>query len=271
MVQHTRLSVSAVSSWQASFDDDLALWARLGVGHVALSLRKCEEVGLDIAVARVRDQGLRVSNFGESGWCRLSDESTWPRYRDRMLAAVDALRALGAPVLVLTTGPAGPLEWDAAADALARVLAPIVAAARVADVKIAIENTSPMRLDLSFATTLRDTVDLAGTLGVEVCVELNSCWAERGFANTVTDGAGRIGHVQVSDASTAATTTPDRLVPGDGDIPLERRMGALVAAGYRGAFEIEMVGPRIEQEGYEPAIRRAIAAVDEILTRIATD
>ena len=28
--------------------------------------------------------------------------------------------------------------------------------------------------------------------------------------------------------------------------------------GYAGAFEIEMVGPRIDDEGYEPAIRRAI-------------
>ena len=107
---HDRLSVSAVSSWRATFDEDLALWERLGVGQVGLSLRKCEEAGLAAAVRRVEAAGLRVSNFVECGWCRLDDSTTWPAYRDRIVAAVGAMSELGAPVLVLTTGPAGTLE-----------------------------------------------------------------------------------------------------------------------------------------------------------------
>jgi sugar phosphate isomerase/epimerase len=49
-------------------------------------------------------------------------------------------------------------------------------------------------------------------------------------------------------------------VPGDGDIPLARRVGELLAAGYAGAFEIEMVGPRIEAR-YErrSGVRRHVA------------
>ena len=262
--------MSAVSSWHASFDDDLAMWERLGIGHAGLSLRKCEEVGLEVAVRRVRDAGLRVSNIVECGWCELADSATWPRYRDRLLAAIDAMRAVDAPVLVLTTGPAGPLEWDDAAHTLREVLQPVIAAANVASVCVAIENTSPMRLDLSFTTTLRDTVDLADQLDANVCVELNSCWAERGFGVTVADAITRIAHVQCSDALAGSLTTPDRLVPGDGDIPLATRLGALARAGYAGAFEIEMVGPRIDAEGYEPAIRRAVARMDELLSGLLT-
>ena len=48
--------------------------------------------------------------------------------------------------------------------------------------------------------------------------------------------------------------TPDRRVPGDGDIPLARLLRILVDAGYAGAFELELVGPAIEDEGYESAI-----------------
>jgi sugar phosphate isomerase/epimerase len=262
---HPRLSVSAVSSWRASFDDDLAMWERLGIGLVGLSLRKCEEVGLEHAVRRVRDAGLRVSNVVECGWCEPADPTTWPAYRDRLLAVVDAMRAVHAPVLVLTTGPAGPLVWDDAARALGEALDAVIAAAHDASVRVAIENTSAMRLDLSFATTLRDTVDLADRLDAFVCVELNSCWAERGFAATVARAVERIAHVQCSDALVGSLTTPDRLVPGDGDIPLARCFGALAGAGYAGAVEIEMVGPRIEAEGYEPAIRRAVARIDQLL------
>jgi sugar phosphate isomerase/epimerase len=122
-----------------------------------------------------------------------------------------------------------------------------------------------MRLDLSFATTLRDTVDLAAQLDAYVCLELNSCWAERDYDATIARAGARITHVQCSDALAGSLITPDRLVPGDGEIPLARRIGALARAGYSGAFEIEMVGPRIEAEGYEPAIRRAVDRLDRLL------
>ncbi len=266
---HDRLSVSAVSSWRASFDDDLALWDRLGVNHVGLSLRKCEETGLERAAERVRAAGLRVSNVVECGWCTLDDPSTWASYERRLLAAIELMRTVGSPVLVLTTGPAASLDWDAAAGALRGALEAVRAAANDAGVRVAIENTSPMRLDLSFTTTLRDTVDLAELLDVAVCLEINSCWAERAFATTVERAGRRLAHVQLSDARVGSLSTPDRLVPGDGDIPLTRRLEEIVAAEYAGAFEIEMVGPRIEEEGYEAAVARAIAAVDGLLRAVS--
>jgi sugar phosphate isomerase/epimerase len=243
------------------------MWDRLGVDRVGLSLRKCEEVGLEGAADRVLEAGLRVSNVVECGWCALDQPATWPDYQRRLLAAIEMMRAVGAPVLVLTTGPAGVLDWDAAAGALRRALDPVREPAAAAGVRIAIENTSPMRLDLSFTTTLRDTVDLAEMLDVAICLELNSCWAERAFPMHLGRGRLRLAHVQLSDATVGSLTTPDRLVPGDGDIPLDRLLIQIVASGYAGAFEIEMVGPRIEDEGYEPAIARAIANCDALLAR----
>jgi sugar phosphate isomerase/epimerase len=264
---HPRLSVSAVSSWRQSFDDDLAMWARLGVAHVGLSLRKCEEAGLERAADRVQAAGLRVSNVVECGWCKLDEPATWPAYQERLLAAIELMRAVGAPVLVLTTGPAGALDWDMAAGALRRVVEPLRPSADDAGVRIAIENTSPMRLDLSFSTTLRDTVDLAEMLDLWICMELNSCWAERAFPIALGRAGARLAHVQLSDARVGSLSTPDRLVPGDGDIPLGRLLILILASAYAGAFEIEMIGPRIEAEAYEPAIARAIEHCDALLAQ----
>ena len=71
--------------------------------------------------------------------------------------------------------------------------------------------------------------------------------------------------MQVSDYAIGTHTTPDRLVPGDGDIPLGRIVGQLLDAGYEGVFDIEMIGPRIEDEGYESAIRRSIDVVQALI------
>jgi sugar phosphate isomerase/epimerase len=254
---HPRLSVSAVSSWQQSFDDDLAMWERLGVDHVGLSLRKCETVGWSVAARGVQSAGLRVSNVVECGWPVLDARDGWDAQRGRLL---DAVAQFHVPIVV-TTGPAGSLGWHASADAFAAFIRPVMAEGA----HVAIENTSPMRVDLSFVTTLRDTVDLAGVVGTDVCVEVNSCWMERDLDATLRGAATHLAHVQVSDWRVGSLSTPDRCVPGDGDIPLARILRTLDGAGYTGAFELEMVGPQIESEGYEPAIRRAITAMDALL------
>jgi sugar phosphate isomerase/epimerase len=258
-----------VSSWKWTLDEDLHFWAAAGIDHVGLSFRKLEAAGLEDAVARVRDAGLRVSNIVELGWFDVTDPNGWPAQQARLRAAVAGAAALGAPCLVLTTGRAAGLDWEVAAVALADALAPVRADADAAGVALALENTGALRLDLSFVTTFADAVDLARRLGAAVCMEVNSCFAERGLGDSIRAGVDVLTHVQVSDFVIGSLCTPDRAVPGDGDIPLERIFGALTDAGYQGAFELEMVGPKIEDEGYTKAIRRAVSYLDDLLERVA--
>ncbi len=60
-------------------------------------------------------------------------------------------------------------------------------------------------------------------------------------------------------------STPNRLVPGDGDIPLDRIVGTVLAAGYAGCFDLELIGPAIDAEGYEAAVPRAVARLTDLL------
>ena len=265
---HPRVAVSAVSSWRWSLDEDLRFWADGGIDHVVLSLRKLEQAGVTDAVRRVRAAGLRVAAVAELGWWALDDPRTWPAQQDRLRRAVGAAAATGAPTLVLTSGPPGRLAWDDALDALASALEPVRANAAAHDVVLALENTGPLRLDLSFVTTLADTVDAARALAIGVCVEVNSCFAERGLPATIGAGIDTLAHVQLSDFVVGSLSTPDRAVPGDGDIPLERIVGCLLDAGYAGPFELELVGPRIDAEGYDTAIRRGVDYLDGLLSRL---
>jgi len=114
--------------------------------------------------------------------------------------------------------------------------------------------------------TLRDAIDLARRLDIQVCLEINACWAERDLQRTIVDGIDRIGIVQVSDFAVGTLSTPNRLVPGDGDIPLARIIGWLLAAGYDGVFDLELVGPRIEEEGYRSALSRSCDYLSALLS-----
>jgi sugar phosphate isomerase/epimerase len=262
---HDRISVSAISTFGWDLPTDLAFYARAGITNVGISVAKLERHGWADGAARVADAGLRITNLIGLGPFALAEPAAWPAQRERLVRALHVATTVGAECLVFTTGPAGPLPWDEAADALADAMAPVLAESRARDVPFAIEHTNSLRVDVGFVHTLADAVDLARRLGTGVCMEVNACWAERGLADTVREGVDVLRLVQISDFAVGTLSTPNRLVPGDGDIPLLPILHTLVDAGYAGCFDLELIGPAIEAEGYEPAITRSIARTAALL------
>jgi len=262
---HRRVSLSAISTASWDLDQDLAFYDEAGVTNAGISVAKLERFGWDEGTRRIADAGLRVTNLIGLGPFRLSEPEGWDRQRERLARALDTAAAVGAEAVVFTTGPAGPLTWENAADALETALTPVLAEARARGLPFAIEHTNSLRVDVGFVHTLRDALDLARRLDTGVCLEINACWAERALADTIATGIDRIRLVQVSDFAVGTLSTPNRLVPGDGDIPLDRILGQLLTAGYEGCFDLELIGPRIEDEGYRSACRRSIDRLGEML------
>ena len=262
---HRRISLSAISTFRWSLDQDLAFYADTGITNVGISVAKLERAGWDAGSRRVADAGLRVTNLIGLGPFHLDAPTGWDEQRERVIRALDAAEAVGAECVVFTTGPAGRLTWEEAADAVEAALAPLTTDARERGIQFALEHTNSLRVDVGFVHTLRDVVDLARRLGTGVCMEVNACWAERGLAGTVATGADTFRLVQVSDFAVGTLSTPNRLVPGDGDIPLERILGQVLEAGYEGCFDLELIGPRIDEEGYAAAAGRSIERLGEKL------
>lgn len=266
MTAHPRVSVSAVCSFRNSVEEDLALWERHGIDRVGLTLAKLERCGVEDSVRRVVDAGLDVTNLLAFG-PRLAEPATWPGHRDRLLGAIAAAQAVGAGCLGLTTGSAGHLRWEEAADAFGEAMGPVLDAARALSLPVVVEHTNSLRVDVGFVHTLRDMVDFARARHVGVLCEVTACWYERNLIETLRDGVATLGLVQISDFVIGTHDTPNRVVPGDGDIPLRRFIGDVLDAGYSGVFDLEIIGPRIEEEGYDGAVRRSV----DVLSRLLTD
>ena len=260
-----RISVSAISSFGWDLATDLAFYERAGIKNVGISVAKLERHGWDDGATRVVDAGLRVTNLIGLGPFHLATPDRWPAQQERLVRALDVATRVNAECLVFTTGPAGQLPWDEAADALETAMAPVLAESVARGVPFAIEHTNSLRVDVGFVHTLADAVDLARRLGTGVCMEINACWAERDLAATVRAGVDTLRLVQVSDFAVGTLSTPNRLVPGDGDIPLARIVGAVLDAGYTGCFDLELIGPAIDAEGYEAAVGRAVEVTTALI------
>ncbi|HTK17399.1 MAG TPA: sugar phosphate isomerase/epimerase [Acidimicrobiia bacterium] len=266
---HPRVCVSAISTFNLALDEDLAFWARHDIDTVGVSVAKLERFGWVEGTRLVADavaRGLRVANLIGLGPFHLADPKQWTKQQERLLHTLDTAVAVGAECMVFTTGPFAPLSWEEAADALEVALEPVLKVARERKVPFAIEHTNSLRVDVGFVHTLRDAIDLARRLDTGVCMELNACWAERGLADTIRTGADRIRLVQVSDFKVGTIASSQRLVPGDGDMPIARILGHVVDAGYAGVFDLELIGASITSEGYDAAVPRAVDALGAVLT-----
>lgn len=237
-----------------SLPDDIAMWRDLGVDHVGLISPKIEVVGWEMARTLVADAGLRVSNISIE--------------QHAIVESLELAAALSAGAVYLCSGTATGRTWDEAAEVFCEQICPAAALARDLGVALAVEPTNPLRADVSFVYSLRDAVHLARAAGIGVVLDFYSCWYERGLEQLVRDNLELLTLVQICDFSIGAFDTPNRSVIGDGDIPVERLLQMLIDVGYNGAFDVEILGPKIEAEGYASAIRRSVQHATEILDRL---
>jgi sugar phosphate isomerase/epimerase len=232
--------------------EEIEFFRELGATNVGAISPKLEAIGWDPAV--FADAGLRVSNIGTE---------------ERVLGdALDFGTAVGTDSVWCTTGSIGSRTWEEAADEFCARIAPAATRASELGVALAIEPTNPLRTDISFVFNLRDSLVLARAAGIGVVLELACCWYERGLADLVRDNVDTLALVQVSDYEIGTLDTPNRSVIGDGDVPLERLIAMVLDAGYDGLFDLEIIGPKIEVEGYWSATRRSLERLSEMLDRL---
>ena len=130
-------------------------------------------------------------------------------------------------------------EW--AADRFSQAIEPVVTAARHRGVRVALEPTRPQFAYVGFMHTLAHGLALAEQLDLWLMPDTAHVWWEPDLADLLAAGAPRFALFQVADLAFGGPVV-ERLVPGDGEIPLGPMMRAAVVAGFEGPFDIEIIG-----------------------------
>lgn len=264
---HPRLSIDSLSSFHWSFEQDLALWRELGAPLAGLLISKIAD-DIPGKVARLCDAGIRPSTV-VTGAFDLSAPQTWDKNRALLAAIIDAVAGAGGGggTAYMTPGRTTGATWSEVLDLFAEAVAPSAAYAREKGVRLAFEPS--LRTDASFVNTLRDAVDVAERTGLGLIVDFGNCWMERDLAAVLQRAAPHIALVQICDVVIGGPGRPSpggRVHLGEGELPLHRLMQEVLATGYAGPFDLEVLGPAIEAEGYEPALRRGVERASVFLT-----
>jgi sugar phosphate isomerase/epimerase len=267
---HDRISISNICFPGTSLASDVERWRSLGARQIGVMNAKMNSEGWDQSVELLRRAAFRMATLVHPFMVphRLDENEHIEAAQRDLSRTLAAAKTLGAATVYMVTGGRGALSWEEAAERFCAAIAPCAEEARRAGIELLIEPASPLYADVHIAHNLRDTVSLAEQAGIGVCIDIFPSWTEARLRESIARAMKRCHLVQVSDYVLGDRAIPCRAVPGDGAIPLERIIGWILDAGFRGAFDLELLGPRIDKEGHYEAVQRTCEWLDKLLTRL---
>lgn len=262
---HSRVSISGLCFPAANAVGSIAATAEAGARSTSLTSAKIRECGAEAVSEASTRHGVRIGTttallrFDLRAGADLEDQLTGA-YAD-----IDQAVAVGARSVYTLTGPRMFGDWASNAAAYADIAAEVLAYAAERGVRVSVEPTNWLYADLNFVHSFHDALALCELTGMGVCLDLFHVWTEATLLDDIAENIDRISHVQISGMTPGMRSLPCRDLLDVGPVPIRPIVEALLAAGYRGEFDLELSGPAIDAAGHPAAAARSATWLSNLL------
>jgi len=244
-----RLSFNQITADPWSLEQAARNCSRSEIPYIAVWRHKLEG-DVKKAAAMIRDGGLRVSSLCRGGWFSApTAEERRERIADNRVAIEEAV-ILGAPVLVMVSGPANGQALDDARATVLDGLMEVLPDAEKAGIVLGVEPLHPMyAAERSVVVTLKqanDIVQQMNSSAAGVVIDAFHVWWDPEVMPQIERARGKIAGFHVSDWPVPLPgILMGRAMMGQGVIELRRLRQAVDAAGYDGPIEVEIFNDEI--------------------------
>lgn len=249
------VAVSQMTSARWDLVDDVAMARALGFDAVALWRPKVSDMGAAAAARLLAMSGMRASSLQWVGGFTGGDGRSFAESVADALEALAMAETVGAPVLVVHGGCRAGHTRSHAQRLLTQALEVLAPEAARSDVTLAVKPMHPTDAGgCGFLADLADGVAFVERFddpAVRLALDLWHFADDPAFGSLVARLAAVTAVVQVADRCGPPVAGADRLPVGQGGLPLEAAVAALVAAGYSGPVECDPVGEMVEVLGYD--------------------
>ncbi|WP_419826871.1 sugar phosphate isomerase/epimerase family protein [Sphingomonas sp.] len=241
--------ISEFTTMPWSFEEDVQHYAALGVDAVEVVEAKLDEDRFAEQMRSIGDAGLVIS--GVQPKVRTFFPSRMmpdPKPLDERIACLRATierlsrYAPGVP-FITNTGPHPQGDMSEAMKVAAAGLGELGRVAADHGVTMALEPLNPTSVNVESAIwtvdQALDVIEASGSDHVGLCLDYWNIWQDAGIEAAIARAGDRIFTVQASDWRTPRSFA-DRIVPGDGAIPLARLIAATRATGFAGPWVVEI-------------------------------
>jgi len=271
-VPAVRFSANGLTTLHWDLLQDVCGCRDAAIDSIGLWRPKVLEFGEERAIELLRDSSLDVSSVSFVGGFTGGNGHG---FRDAIWDARQAIRFAGAvraDSVVVLSGSRHSHTLNHARRLLLDALGELADDAEEAGVDLALQPMHPMfSADWTFLSKLDETIDilaLAGHPRVKLAFDTYHLWQEPDLQARLPELVPLLGTVQVSDWREPPRSCQDRLVPGDGIIPLKGIIESLVRSGYRGHFDLQVWSEETWNSDYPQLLLRARQQFEALLPRI---
>lgn len=244
-----RLSFNQMTADPWSLDQAVRNCSSSGVPYIGVWRHKLDGDAAK-ASAMIHSNRLRVSSLCRGGWFSApTAQERRKRVADNRVAIEEAA-LLGAPVLVIVSGPANGQTLDDARATVLDGLLEVLPDAEKAGVILGIEPLHPMyAAERSVVVTLKqanDIVDRLSSPAAGLVIDAFHVWWDTEVMHQIERARGKIVGFHVSDWPVPLPgILMGRAMMGDGVIELRKLRQAVDAAGYDGPIEVEIFNDEV--------------------------
>ncbi len=261
------LGISEFTTMPWSFDEDVARYAKLGVDAIEVVEAKLDDDRFAEQMRSIAAAGLVVSAVQPS--VRTFFDSKMmpdPKPLDERVTCLRqsierlAQYAPGVP-FITNTGAHPKGDMAEAMTVVAKKLGELGRIAADHGVTMALEPLNPTSVNVESAIwtvdQALDVIEASGSDHVGLCLDYWNIWQNAGVEAAIARAGDRILTVQASDWRTPRSFA-DRLVPGDGAIPLASLIRATRATGYDRPWVVEIFSNDVPDSLYDDDLEAVV-------------
>ncbi len=263
------LSMNEITTYRWSFEEDVQNYAAAGVDGISVWRQKLSDFGEEKGAELLAESGLAVSALLWVGGFTGSDGRS---YRDSVQDAIEAVQLAGqlkAHSLIVYSGARAGHTHNHARRLFKNALKELTDVACEHGVALAIK---PMHAscaaEWTFLSSLEETLELIQPLDcpqLKLAFDVYHLGQEPGICERLVEIIPWIAIVQLGDAKHPPHGEQNRCRLGEGRMPLKEIVTTLVEAGYRGFFDIELMGEDLENSDYKELLAHSQRAFATLL------
>ncbi len=263
---------------QWSLEQDLRAWQQAEVPGLGLLRSKLQGKSPQEIKALLEQHARSVVSLHHVGGFTGSDGR---RFRESVEDAQAGLRLaaqLGASCVVVYSGARGGHTYNHAKRLFRDGLQELAPLAQQLELDLAVESVHPsLPQQLTFLCSLEEVLEILDRVDhprVKLVLDLYHLGGEAELVQRIPELVSRIALVQLADAPapSAQESSPQaeqRLLPGEGSLPVQELVAALRQAGYQGPWELELCGPRFTSQDPVEVLQKAKRSFEQLMQGIA--
>ncbi len=236
-----RVSVSQLSTYRWSFEEDVLRFSGYGFGSMGIWRRKLEDFGNAEAIDLLYEQRMSISSVHWAGGFT-GDGTSLKEAIEDAVSAIELASKVDANCLILHPGSRNGHTNSHAKRLLETALNELMPAAADYGVQLALEPMFVKAADrLTFFRRFDETLEFLHRFPsryLGLVLDLFAIGFDEKVFDAIPDFVDRISLVQLADRAEDALET--RLSPGVGDAPVTNWIARLEQFGYTGQYELEV-------------------------------